>query len=164
MIDRGLPIVAQHVAERIPVGAESSLGEQTLSGMDRLRAEAVGASRGATGDAARGVRSNGRMAESLPEPRLEFRASPALGPNAFALPSGIIVVTDELVTLAHDDREILAVLGHELGHVAHRHVMRQLLQSSATPFSSRALRETSFRRLRLLPPRHPVDTGQVLAR
>ncbi len=132
LIDHGLPIVAQHVALRIPVGAESSLGEQALSGMDHyvLKPSTLPARRQEVlrAEFARMT----RMAESLPEPRLEFRASPALGANAFALPSGIIVVTDEMITLARDDREILAVLGHELGHVAHRHVMRQLLQSSAT--------------------------------
>jgi predicted Zn-dependent protease len=64
--------------------------------------------------------------------RLEFRASPVIGPNAFALPSGIIVVTDELVKLSRNDREVLAVLAHELGHVRYRHTMRHLLQGSAT--------------------------------
>jgi Tfp pilus assembly protein PilF len=64
--------------------------------------------------------------------RLEFRASPVIGANAFALPSGIIVMTDELVKLSRDDREVLAVLAHELGHLHHRHIMRGLLESSAT--------------------------------
>src|SRR5262249_55980314 len=64
--------------------------------------------------------------------RLEFRASPAIGPNAFALPGGTIVVTDELVKLSRNDEEVLAVLAHEIGHVRHRHTMRQLLQGSAT--------------------------------
>ena len=54
------------------------------------------------------------------------------GANAFALPSGIIVVTDELVELAQDDDEILAVMAHELGHVHHRHIMRTIIQNSAT--------------------------------
>ena len=48
---------------------------------------------------------------------LVFRKSDAIGANAMALPSGTIVVTDGLVTLAEDDREILGVLAHEAGHV-----------------------------------------------
>ena len=63
--------------------------------------------------------------------RLEFRASPLIGPNAFALPSGILILTDELVRLAKNDQEILAVLAHEMGHVQHRHSMRSLLEGSA---------------------------------
>jgi Zn-dependent protease with chaperone function len=64
-------------------------------------------------------------------PRLTFRRSETLGANALALPSGVVVVTDGLVTLAKDDREILAVLAHEAGHIARRHGVRHLLQSSA---------------------------------
>ncbi len=52
-------------------------------------------------------------------------------PNAFALPGGTVIVTDTLVELAEDDEEIIAVLAHELGHVAGRHAMRQLAQTSS---------------------------------
>lgn len=51
-----------------------------------------------------------------------------IGANAFALPGGIMVVTDEIVTLAKNDTEIIAVLAHELGHVKQRHAFRQSLQ------------------------------------
>jgi Zn-dependent protease with chaperone function len=50
--------------------------------------------------------------------------------NAFALPSGAIVVTDGLVELADDQNQIDAVLFHEMGHVVHRHGMQQILHSS----------------------------------
>src|SRR6185295_15050115 len=63
--------------------------------------------------------------------RLEFRSS-KIGPNAFALPAGIIVMLDDLVKLARRDEEVLGVLAHELGHVHNRHTMRMLLESSAT--------------------------------
>ncbi len=58
-----------------------------------------------------------------------FAASSDLGPNAFALPGGDIVVTDELVKLlqGHDDT-LLGVMAHELGHVQHRHGMQALAQ------------------------------------
>ncbi len=63
---------------------------------------------------------------------VEFRASPIIGANAFALPGGIVIVTDQLMQLAEHDDEILAVLAHEIGHVKHRHVLRGLPQDSAT--------------------------------
>jgi Zn-dependent protease with chaperone function len=132
LIDRGIPIAVEHIAVRIPVAAEASLGSQTLAGMDRyvLKPSTLPAERQEIlrGQFARMAQVSGVE----PKPQLEMRASPVLGPNAFALPSGIIVVTDELVTLARDDREVMAVLAHELGHVRHRDIMRQLLQSSAT--------------------------------
>jgi predicted Zn-dependent protease len=62
--------------------------------------------------------------------RIEFRKS-RIGPNAVALPGGTVIVTDELVNLVQDDAVVLGVIGHELGHVMHRHGMRQLVQVSA---------------------------------
>jgi Zn-dependent protease with chaperone function len=61
--------------------------------------------------------------------RLELRAS-RLGPNALALPSGIVVVTDALVNLADHDEELQAVIAHEIGHVRGRHALRQLIQGA----------------------------------
>lgn len=47
------------------------------------------------------------------------------GFNAFALPNGAIFVFDGMVEKLSDD-ELLAVLGHELGHVRYRHGMQRL--------------------------------------
>jgi Zn-dependent protease with chaperone function len=74
----------------------------------------------------------GRQVEPGFNYQLLFRkGGKLLGANAFALPSGTIVITDELITLASNDEEVVAVLAHELGHVVHRHSLRQLLQNSA---------------------------------
>lgn len=62
--------------------------------------------------------------------RLEFRRSAQLGPNAIALPSGLIVMTDELVALSTDDRALLGILAHEAGHIEGRHGLRQLIKDS----------------------------------
>lgn len=62
---------------------------------------------------------------------LQFHSSRRLGPNAFALPGGTVVITDQLIELAEDDEEIIAVLAHELGHVDGRHVIRRLAQTSS---------------------------------
>src|SRR4051812_6267184 len=131
LIDRALPVAADEIARRIPREAERVLGESTLQGMDRFllhpsklpaaRQEALRTQFAALAQ---------RAGERTPY-RLEFRES-ALGANAFALPSGVIVMLDGLVKLARRDDEILAVLAHELGHVHHRHTMRRLLESSAT--------------------------------
>jgi len=132
LVDRALPAAAEAIAARIPIEAEALLGREALAGMDRYmmeptklppaRQQALRAKLGAM-TAAAGV--------DIPH-RLEFRASPVIGANAFALPSGIIVMTDELVKLSRNDQEVLAVLAHEVGHLHHRHVMRRLLESSAT--------------------------------
>jgi Zn-dependent protease with chaperone function len=60
---------------------------------------------------------------------LQFRSAPSIGPNAFALPNGSIILLDELTRLLDDD-EIVAVLAHEIGHVSARDGLRQLIQGS----------------------------------
>lgn len=132
LIDRGLPPAVKYVAEKIPRGAETTLGEETLAALDdqwlhpsRLRPARQQALRGKFADLTRAAGDTGTL-------RLEFRSAPVIGANAFALPSGIIVVTDELVGVARNDDQVLAVLAHEIGHVRYRHTMRRLLESSAT--------------------------------
>lgn len=50
--------------------------------------------------------------------------------NAFALPGGVIRVTDALLnTLQLSDAELAALIGHEMGHVLHRHSQARLLQN-----------------------------------
>ncbi len=62
---------------------------------------------------------------------LYFRAGGLIGPNAFALPDGTIVMTDELVELAGGDTEMLmGVLAHEIGHVDLQHSLRQLYRAA----------------------------------
>ncbi len=47
-------------------------------------------------------------------------------PNAFALPGGTIAVTSGLLDLLDEDVALAFVLGHELGHFAHRDHLRGL--------------------------------------
>lgn len=60
--------------------------------------------------------------------------------NAMALPGGHIIVSDALVQLLADRPDVLVgVLGHELGHVQHRHGMRLLVQAGLVAAGSAAL-------------------------
>ncbi|MBZ9711799.1 M48 family metallopeptidase [Deinococcus multiflagellatus] len=52
-----------------------------------------------------------------------------LGANAFALPGGTIVMTDQLVKLARSDRELVGVLAHETAHVTRRHGVATVYQA-----------------------------------
>ena len=132
LVDRGLPAAADAIAARIPIEAEAVLGREALAGMDRyfMKPSRLSAAR-QHALRTKLVEMAGAAGVNLPY-RLEFRASPVIGANAFALPSGIIVMTDELVKVSRNDQEVLGVLAHELGHLHHRHVMRRLLESSAT--------------------------------
>jgi len=126
----GLPWLADRIAEQIPPAAERSLGDQVLGSLDRL---GLGAS---TLDADRRnvlAARFAKLAQGAPggaDYRVEFRNAPGIGANAFALPGGTVVVTDQLVNLLGDDREFDAVVAHEIGHQQHRHAIRQTLRTS----------------------------------
>ncbi len=62
---------------------------------------------------------------------LNFREGGPIGPNAFALPDGTLILTDELVELAGGDTEmVVGVLAHEIGHVEHKHSLRQIYRAA----------------------------------
>lgn len=64
---------------------------------------------------------------------LYFRDGGYIGPNAFALPDGSLVLTDQLVAMAGGDTEmILGVLAHEIGHVEKQHALRQMYRAAGT--------------------------------
>lgn len=72
-----------------------------------------------------------------------------IGPNAFALPNGTVVMTDQLVALAKNDREIMGVLAHETGHVTHRHALSSVYQALGlavvtTAFTGDLVSSTTF--------------------
>lgn len=60
--------------------------------------------------------------------RLAFMPSPVA--NAYAFPGGNIVLTDALVKECSSD-EVLAFIAHEIGHVEHRHPLRQVARGAA---------------------------------
>ena len=62
------------------------------------------------------------------EPESDKGGGFGIGANAFALPNGTIVMTDQLVDLAQSDRELMGVLAHETGHVTHRHALSSVYQ------------------------------------
>jgi Zn-dependent protease with chaperone function len=130
LIDYAIPALAKRVASAFPTSADTALGRNGLDLLDR------GLFSPSTLDKERQEELRAifnTMTQQLADGhafRLEFRKSERVGPNALALPSGIIVVTDELVLLARHYNELIGVLAHEIGHVQHRHALRTLLQNS----------------------------------
>lgn len=127
----GLPLVARGLADRMPVSALEGLSDQTLRILDSqvFKPSELPTSRQRELTARFEV-VRWPTTATIPM-RILYRKSEGLGANALALPSGAIVVTDELVQLAKSDDEILAVLAHEAGHVQERHGLRNIIQSSA---------------------------------
>ncbi len=69
--------------------------------------------------------------------RISIHPSPVV--NAFALPGGAIRVTTGLMENIESDEELAFVIGHELGHFAHRDHLRGLGRSTAMLLFSMSL-------------------------
>ncbi|WP_457320792.1 M48 family metallopeptidase [Roseateles sp. P5_E11] len=136
----GLPWASDRLVERVPLSAEQPIGEQAMALIDRQMVRPTQLSeaeqqawrqrfeRMLTTARATGMRD-------LPEHwQLHFRrTTPALGPNAFALPGEQMCVTDELLELLKDEPDaVLSILAHEAGHVRHRHGLRMGLRAGVT--------------------------------
>ncbi|TAK93044.1 MAG: M48 family metallopeptidase [Aquabacterium sp.] len=134
----GLPMAARALTPLIPAAVDQEIGQRTLQAMDEQwlhpsqLGEPVQAHWRQKFDLAAQQGSPRQTVAVTPSQagiRLHFRHA-TIGPNAFALPDGSIVVTDELIALLQDREDvILGILGHELGHVQLRHGLRTLIQT-----------------------------------
>ncbi|MBT8442418.1 MAG: M48 family metallopeptidase [Gammaproteobacteria bacterium] len=129
-VNDGVPLVARGAAAAAPVELDNAIGERGLEFLDdglfeesELSADRQAELRALFADVVDAVGDEHAY-------RIEFRAGGRLGPNAIALPSGIVVMTDELVGLSADDTELAAVMAHEVGHARNRHALRALIQNS----------------------------------
>ncbi|TAK92487.1 MAG: M48 family metallopeptidase [Burkholderiaceae bacterium] len=126
----GLPALSEWLAYRLPADTLLRTEQDTLKFLDGqlLQPSQVPAARQ---QALREGLAQMRLPAGIEvHYTLEFRASERLGANAFALPAGTIVVTDELVQMTDNDAQVLAVLSHEIGHLYRRHALRGMIQST----------------------------------
>ena len=125
-VGQGIPLLAGIIANQLPDDVLDMSANAALNQLEQL----LHPSRL---DSARQAELRRRFAPLLANGnyRVMFFSGGRMGANAFALPDGTLILTDELVAMAANDDELVAVVGHEIGHVAHRHALRQLLQSAA---------------------------------
>lgn len=125
----GIPALSALAARAIPSELADQMSQETLQHLDEFLLSP------STLPAERQQSLQAHFAPLLAsEPDYEFqvlfRAGTRMGANAFALPDGTIVFTDELVELARHPDELSAVLAHEMGHVVANHGLRGVVQSS----------------------------------
>ena len=137
-VKSGAPIAASGIAHRLPPSILHAAGEHTLGILDKSvlsesELDVVVRSR---------LQGHFRpIIDAHPDQTLTvlFRKGGRVGPNAFALPNGTIIFTDEMVRLANHDDELVAILTHEIGHVVHRHGLRAIIQDSLLGFTLLAI-------------------------
>jgi len=130
----GIPAIAMHVAGVVPQSLRVKMSEDTMRLMSKtkmLEASEIDSERR---DALEKIFFNaiedGEFSRDTDfEYKLSFRNAPFIGKNAFALPSGEIVFTDDLVE-ACSDEQILSIMLHEIAHVELQHGIRSLIQNS----------------------------------
>jgi len=130
----GLPALSEWIAFKVPEPMLAELGHGTLQFLDRA---VFKPSELSTARQQSLIKTFNRLVSpdgTKTQHAIHFRKGRSMGANALAIPDGTIVVTDELVKLATDDEEIIAVLAHELGHLNRRHSLRMLIQSSIVAF------------------------------
>ena len=123
----GLPALAAGAAAVTPNIVVQSMDKGTLETVDRLLLSQTKTS-AARQSEVKALFDDVAKASGHVDPPLNllFRNGGRVGANAFALPGGTIVITDELIKLAKSDDEIAGVLAHEIGHVAGQHSLKQL--------------------------------------
>lgn len=127
----GVPVTADSLAKAMPEKATHRIGREALDFLDHRLLQPTQLSVQRQKDITARFKAMVPPRDGAPRYEIIFRKS-RIGPNAFALPSGQIVLTDELVKLADSDDAVMGVLSHELGHLHERHLMRRILQGSIT--------------------------------
>lgn len=123
-----LPLLVEVAVLVTPPFVPQMIGSGTLASLDRTVFSPSALTEERREEIAAGfARLAGQADGGRDAYRLNFRNGGVIGPNAFALPDGSLVLTDDLVNLAADDRDmILGVLGHEIAHVEGQHSLRQI--------------------------------------
>lgn len=121
----GLPLVSTPLARAVPLDVETRLGERSNQFVAWFTDECE-----TSEEAQAALDGLGERLYAVSDSPFEFklRIVDARFPNAFALPGGWIVVTDELIDEMESPDELAGVLAHEAAHVARRHVMAAQLR------------------------------------
>ena len=136
----GTPWLAAQLTRQVPLGWEQRLSGQALARLDERLLKPSRLAPARQVELRAGFdRLAGQIDPRLrryrgyaPPFELQFRAG--MPANAFALPGGTIVLTDDMVEQAArlpagaGDTALLGVLAHEMGHVLHRHGTRMVVE------------------------------------
>ncbi|MDN3638392.1 M48 family metallopeptidase [Simiduia curdlanivorans] len=125
----GIPAVADLVADKLPESLLQEASDETLMILNKRYFSESQL------DEAQQASFRDSISKAAPDydlTKLHIVNGGDMGANALALPDGTIVFTDQLILLADgNEAQLLGVFGHELGHIVHKHSLRQILQNSA---------------------------------
>ena len=127
-IQFGIPYFSKEIAQMLPDEATEYMGQGVLEAMDKgwfSESQLTEQRQNELRQLFNKLQSNVQGDKPY---KLEFRLGGKVKANAFALPNGVVVFTDELINLAENDMEVASVMLHEIGHLKHRHSIRATIQ------------------------------------
>ena len=127
-IQYGIPAMSKQIAEWLPDEASQYMGQGVLEAMDKSWFSASELPQKRQDELRNLFNGLLKNIEGSKNYKIEFRLGGKIRANAFALPNGTIVFTDELINLAADDMEIASVMLHEIGHLKRKHSLRATIQ------------------------------------
>ena len=129
-IQFGIPYFSKEIAFMVPDEHAHLLGDGVLDSLDEhlMQASELSKTRQQDLQQAFAVLLDTLDLNNI---RVVFRKSNTIGANALALPDGTVVFTDDLINLAADNNEIVAVMLHEIGHLQYRHSLRRVIQGAS---------------------------------
>lgn len=143
----GMPALADRIARSIPPSFDGQIGDSVLAGMEKKLLAPSRLDPVIIAEVEQILREIAPPRPGRPL-RVVLRNAPKKGANAFALPNGTIVVTDEMLNLvlakkntlpAYRQAQVAGVLAHEIAHIEQRHSVRRLTRASMTAAASAAL-------------------------
>lgn len=127
-----VPLLAGRLAPLVPVRAEIRLGEMVEKSLRRQTDLTRCSSPEGEAALARLTGQLVAMHDLHLEPQVRVVANGAV--NALALPGGRIYVFNGLLQQTRDADALAGIIAHEIGHVAHRDGLRNLIQAGGTGF------------------------------
>lgn len=123
----GVPMIAEPLAQRMPERYRTQIADISWSQVNAFTAQCDD-----TDEAAQILNALAyRMMETSNVAGREdiwIIIADAEFPNAFALPDNNIIVTDELIGMAQHPDELTGVLAHEIAHIEHNHIMKNVVR------------------------------------
>jgi Zn-dependent protease with chaperone function len=135
------------VLEQIPVSADIELGQQAVAKFPHptvYQGRWTPLVRQIGNELVRTRQKQSRLdSQRHPDDNLyqwDFGVTHAKMVNAFALPGGVVRVTDALLELLEPTKgELAALLGHEMGHVVSRHSQARMIQQELVQYIFKAI-------------------------
>lgn len=121
----GVPVLSGPMARATPIGFEQRMGANFDNQMGLLFQRCEGE------EGQQALADLGRRIAARADTPFDVRVRAVHAPmiNAFALPGGPILITDDLIREARTPDELSAVIAHEVAHIEKRHVMQAVWRS-----------------------------------